>query len=221
MSKCPHIGLRTHVWCVAGEHPQRRRGVSAPHDMQMQHVDMITPQAAPCVLGWSLTTYLKTLSIGAKTTRSDIAPSEQPHPTPPPPSLPATAIYLPFSSLINMEMSHSLLLVKKKAVTSLVTDSMDVFGLQGLLFFREHVLSLFRQRIKNVNMASLASVSKLNSMIFNAWQNPLNRRAAFVILSLLLSPLCVAVNFSKGKLLNLQRWMAEALQICYFFLSPL
>lgn len=80
----------------------------------------------------------------------------------------ATAIYLPFSFLINMEMSRSLLLVKKKAVTSLVTDSMDVFGLQGLLFFWEHVLSLFRRRIKNVNMASLASVSKLNSMILNA-----------------------------------------------------
>lgn len=47
----------------------------------------------------------------------------------------ATAIYLPFSSLINMEMSRSLLLVKKKAVTSLVTDSMDVFGLQGLAVF--------------------------------------------------------------------------------------
>lgn len=55
------------------------------HDMHTQHVDMITPQAAPCVLGWSLTTYLKTLSIGAKTTSSNIAPSEldsPPHPTP-------------------------------------------------------------------------------------------------------------------------------------------
>lgn len=103
-----------------------------------------------------------------------------------------------------MEMSHSLLLVKKKAVTSLVTDSMDVFGLQGLLFFRDHVLSLFRQRIKNVNMASLASVSKLNSMILNAWQNPLNRQTGFDILSLLLSPKYLAVNFSKGKLLKLQ-----------------
>lgn len=53
--------------------------------MQMQHVDMITPQAAPCVLGWSLTTYLKTLSIGAKTTRSDIAASELSRTPPPPP----------------------------------------------------------------------------------------------------------------------------------------
>lgn len=44
------------------------------------------------------------------------------------------SIYLPFFSLINMEMSRSLLLVEKKAVMSLVTDSMDVFGLQGLLF---------------------------------------------------------------------------------------
>lgn len=43
-------------------------------------------------------------------------------------------IHLPFFSLINMEMSHSLLLVGKKAVMSLVTGSMDVFGLQGLLF---------------------------------------------------------------------------------------
>lgn len=87
-----------------------------------------------------------------------------------------------------MEMSRSLLLAKKKAVASLVTDSMDVFGLQGLLFFfREHVLSLFRQRIKNVNMASLTSVSKLNSMILNAWLKPLNRQTAFDILSLLLS----------------------------------
>lgn len=131
----------------------------------------------------------------------------------------AAAIYLPFSSLINMEMSRSLLLVKKKAVTSLVTDSMDVFGLQSLLFFWEHVLSLFRQRIKNVNMASLASVSKLNSVILNAWQNPLNRQTAFNILSLLLSPKYLAVNFSKGNLLNLQHCLAKALQICFFFLS--
>lgn len=40
----------------------------------------------------------------------------------------------PFFSLINMEMSRSLLLVGKKAVMSLVTGSMDVFGLRGLLF---------------------------------------------------------------------------------------
>ena len=111
----------------------------------------------------------------------------------------ATAIFLPFSSLINMEMSRSLLLVKKKAVTSLVTDSMVVFGLQGLLFFWEHVLSLFRQRIKNVNMASLASVSKLNSMISNAWQNPRNRQTPFYILSLLLSSKYSAVRFLKAK----------------------
>lgn len=44
-------------------------------------------------------------------------------------------IHLPFFFLINMEMSCLLLLKKgKKAVMSLVTDSMDVFGLQGLLF---------------------------------------------------------------------------------------
>lgn len=71
-----------------------------------------------------------------------------------------------------------------------------------LLFFREHVLSLFRQRIKNVNITSLASVRKLNAMIFNTWLNPLNRQTCLVILSLLLSPLCVVVNFSKGNLLN-------------------
>lgn len=87
---------------------------------------MITPQAAPCVLGWSLTTHLKTLSIGAKTTRSNIAPSVL-H-TPPP-------THLPFFSLINMEMSHSLLLKEEKAVMSLVTGSMDVFGLQRLAVF--------------------------------------------------------------------------------------
>lgn len=164
--------------------------------MHTQHVDMITPQAAPCVLGWSLTTYLKTLSIGAKTTRSNITPSALNSPQLPPPP-----IHLPFFFLINMEMSRSLLLVGKKAVMSLVTGSMDVFGLQGLLFFREHVLSLFRQRIKNVNITSLASVRKLNSMIFNTWLNPLNRQTGLVILSLLLSPLCVVVNFSKGKLI--------------------
>lgn len=96
--------------------------------MHTQHVDMITARAAPCVLGWSLTTYLKTLSIGAKTTRSNIAPSVLDTP-PLPPSHP-----LAFLSLINMEMSRSLLLVGKKAVMSLVTGSMDVFGLQGLLF---------------------------------------------------------------------------------------
>lgn len=107
------------------EQPHRRHGDSAQHDMHTQHVDMITPQAAPCVLGWSLTTYLKTLSIGAKTTRSNITPSVLNSPPP---------IHLPFFSLINMEMSCSLLLVGKKAVMSLVTSSMDVFGLQGLLF---------------------------------------------------------------------------------------
>lgn len=113
------------------EQPHGRHGDSTQHDMHTQHVDMITPQAAPCVLGWSLTTYLKTLSIGAKTTRSNIAPSVLSLPPTPPPPPP---IYLPFFSLINMEMSRSLLLVGKKAVMSLVTDSMDVFGLQGLLF---------------------------------------------------------------------------------------
>lgn len=39
-------------------------------------------------------------------------------------------------------------------------------------------------------------------MIFNTWLNPLNRQTGLVILSLLLSPLCVVVNFSKGNLLN-------------------
>lgn len=70
-------------------------------------------------------------------------------------------------------------------------------------------------------MASLASVSKLNSMILNAWQKPLNRQTAFDILSLLLSPKYLAVNFSKGKLLNLQHWLAKALQISFFFLSTI
>lgn len=51
-----------------------------------------------------------------------------------PPSTTTTTIYVPFFPLINMEMSRSLLLVGKKAVMSLVTDSMDVFGLQGSLF---------------------------------------------------------------------------------------
>lgn len=176
----------------------------------MQHVDMITPQAAPCVLGWSLTTYKKDFVNRCQDNkRRHCCLWAQPH------SPTATAIYLPFSSLINMEMSRSLLLVKKKAVTSLVTDSMDVFGLQGLLFFWEHVLSLFRQRIKNVNMASLASVSKLNSMILNAWQNPPNRQTAFDNLSLLLSLKDLAVNFSKGKLLNLQRWLVKALDLLF------
>ena len=51
-----------------------------------------------------------------------------------PPPTPHPTIHLPFFSLINMEMSRSLLLVGKKAVMSLVTGSMDVFGLRGLLF---------------------------------------------------------------------------------------
>lgn len=57
------------------EQPHKRHGNSTQRDTHTRRVDMITPQAAPCVLGWSLTTYLKTLSIGAKTTRSNIAPS--------------------------------------------------------------------------------------------------------------------------------------------------
>lgn len=117
--------------CQAFAREQSRIGVmvtGTQHDMHTQHVDMITPQAAPCVLGWSLTTYLKTLSIGAKTTSSNIAPSALDSPPPNP------TIHLPFFSLINMEMSRSLLLVGKKAVMSLVTGSMDVFGLRGLLF---------------------------------------------------------------------------------------
>lgn len=123
--------LASCVWqqCQAfmqGQLQRRRHGDSTQHDMHTQHVDMITPQAAPCVSDWSLTTYLKTLSIGAKTTRSNIAPST--------PNRPPLAIHLPFFSLINMEMSLLLLSVGKKAVMSLVTDSMHVFGLQGLLF---------------------------------------------------------------------------------------
>lgn len=134
MSKCLCINLCISVLCgqqcqtFLQTRPHRRHGDRAPRDIHTQHVDMNTPQAVPCVLGWSLTTYLKTLSIGAKTTRSNIAPSMLNAPLLP------DSIYLPFFSLINMEMSRSLLLVEKKAVMSLVTDSMDVFGLQGLLF---------------------------------------------------------------------------------------
>ena len=91
---------------------------------------------------------------------------------------------------------------------------MDVFGLRGLLFSlffpEEHVLSLFRQRIKNVNITSLASVRKLNAMIFNTQLNPLNRQTGLVILSLLLSPLCAVVNFSKGNLLNPRAFAGES-----------
>lgn len=119
----------SHVWqqyqTLMQVKPHRRHGNSAQLDMRARHVDMITLQAANRFLGWSLTTYLKNLSGGAKTTRSNIAPS----------MLNSPSIHLPFFSLINMEMSSLLLLEKgKKAVMSWVTDSMDVFGLQGLLF---------------------------------------------------------------------------------------
>lgn len=89
----------------------------------------------------------------------------------------------------------------------------------GLAVFREHVLSLFRQRIKNVNITSLASVRKLNSMIFNTWLNPLNRQAGLVIPALPLSPLSVVVNFSKGNLLNPLCLLAKAM-LCGPVFSP-
>lgn len=90
-----------------------------------------------------------------------------------------------------MEMSRSLLSVEKKAVMSFGDRLNGCVWIAGLAVFREHVLSLFRQRIKNVNITSLASARKLNAMIFNTRLNPLNRRAGLVIPSLLLiSTLC-------------------------------
>lgn len=100
-----------------------------------------------------------------------------------------------------MEMSRSLLFVLKKAVMSLVTDSMDVFGLKGSLFFQAHVLSLFRQRFKNVNITSSASVRKHNSLISSIWIKPRNSQTGLVMVSLLLSSV---VNFSMGNLPNPQ-----------------
>jgi len=142
------------------EQPHKRHGNSII--VHTQHVDIITPQAAPCVSGWSLTTYLKTLSVGAKTTRSNITPS----------TLNSPSIHLPFFSLINMEMSRLLLLEKgKKAVMSLVTDSMDVFGFQGFLFSESMSYHCLGSESKNVNITSLASVMKLNDMIFNTRLN--------------------------------------------------
>lgn len=90
--------------CQAFAREQSRIGVmvtGTQHDMHTQHVDMITPQAAPCVLGWSLTTYLKTLSIGAKTTSSNIAPSALDSPPQTPPST-----CLSFLSLIWKWVAH-------------------------------------------------------------------------------------------------------------------
>lgn len=209
MSKCPHISWHPRVWCAAGEHPRRQCAAWYANATCWYDYSTGCSMCFRLVINNLFEDFVNRCQDNKR--RHCCLWAQLHSPT-------ATAIYLPFSSLINMEMSRSLLLVKKKAVTSLVTDSMDVFGLQGLLFFWEHVLSLFRQRIKNVNMASLASVSKLNSMILNAWQNPPNRQTAFDNLSLLLSPKDLAVNFSKGKLLNLQHWLVKALGLLFLSL---
>lgn len=89
---CPCINALVLASCVEKKKHQQnphRRHATEP---AMQHVDMITPQTATRVIDWSLTTFLKTLSVRSKTTRSNIAPSE----------LHSPSIHLPFFSLINM-----------------------------------------------------------------------------------------------------------------------
>lgn len=91
-----HMSLhqRTGISLMCGKKKKHQQNPHRRHATEpaMQHVDMITPQTATRVIDWSLTTFLKTLSVRSKTTRSNIAPSE----------LHSPSIHLPFFSLINM-----------------------------------------------------------------------------------------------------------------------